>query len=244
MKRFAQVFIERLQWTRLRLLDVYGDASPELAPAAGPDGAAAVRGLRPGAGDRGHLDADARAGRRASRRAVAPGQFVMVYVFGVGEVPISVSGAAIVRHRSCSLSARSARSARAICASEPGASARRPRAVRHRLADRRVRRAQTWSSSPAESGSLRSGPSCYQRSSDRARVRQRRSPLRRPHARRTCSTERSSSAGARSASRRHVTVDAAEPDWRGKVGWCRSSSPARPLRPAARRSPSSAAPRS
>ena len=25
MKRFAQVFVERLQWTRLRLLDVYGD---------------------------------------------------------------------------------------------------------------------------------------------------------------------------------------------------------------------------
>jgi CRP-like cAMP-binding protein len=25
MKRFAQVMIERLQWTRLRLLDVYGD---------------------------------------------------------------------------------------------------------------------------------------------------------------------------------------------------------------------------
>lgn len=27
MKRFAQVFIERLRWTRLRLLDVYGDAA-------------------------------------------------------------------------------------------------------------------------------------------------------------------------------------------------------------------------
>jgi len=26
MKRFAQVLIERLQWTRLRLLDVYGDS--------------------------------------------------------------------------------------------------------------------------------------------------------------------------------------------------------------------------
>ena len=25
MKRFAQVFSERLQWTRLRLLDIYGD---------------------------------------------------------------------------------------------------------------------------------------------------------------------------------------------------------------------------
>lgn len=27
MSRFAQVMIERLQWTRLRLLDVYGDAA-------------------------------------------------------------------------------------------------------------------------------------------------------------------------------------------------------------------------
>lgn len=27
MKRFAQVFIERLRWTRLRLLDVYGDTA-------------------------------------------------------------------------------------------------------------------------------------------------------------------------------------------------------------------------
>jgi CRP/FNR family transcriptional regulator, cyclic AMP receptor protein len=25
MSRFAQILIERLQWTRLRLLDVYGD---------------------------------------------------------------------------------------------------------------------------------------------------------------------------------------------------------------------------
>ena len=28
MSRFAQVLIERLQWTRLRLLDVYGDGRP------------------------------------------------------------------------------------------------------------------------------------------------------------------------------------------------------------------------
>ena len=27
MKRFAQVFIERLKWTRLRLLDIYGDGA-------------------------------------------------------------------------------------------------------------------------------------------------------------------------------------------------------------------------
>ena len=43
MKRFAQVFLERLQWTRLRLLDVYGDRRPELARAR-RDGAGAIRG--------------------------------------------------------------------------------------------------------------------------------------------------------------------------------------------------------
>ena len=36
MKRFAQVLIERLQWTRLRLLDVYGERRRLSAPAPGP----------------------------------------------------------------------------------------------------------------------------------------------------------------------------------------------------------------
>jgi|SRR5581483_564999 len=47
---------------------------------------------------------------------IAPGQFMMVYVFGVGEVPISVSGGPLV------LTVRSVGAvSRAICAAEPDA---------------------------------------------------------------------------------------------------------------------------
>ena len=53
--------------------------------------------------------------------AVAPGQFMMVYVFGVGEVPISVSGPPN-RPDSVVLTVRSVGAVtRAVCASDPGA---------------------------------------------------------------------------------------------------------------------------
>jgi NAD(P)H-flavin reductase len=52
---------------------------------------------------------------------VAPGQFVMVYVFGVGEVPISVSGAT-GEPGPVVLTVRAVGAVtRALCASEPGA---------------------------------------------------------------------------------------------------------------------------
>jgi NAD(P)H-flavin reductase len=54
--------------------------------------------------------------------AVAPGQFVMVYAFGVGEVPISVSGPPDQPGASVVLTVRDVGAVtRAICASEPGA---------------------------------------------------------------------------------------------------------------------------
>lgn len=53
--------------------------------------------------------------------AVAPGQFVMVYVFGIGEVPISVSGA-LDRPAPLVLTVRAVGAvSEAICASTPGA---------------------------------------------------------------------------------------------------------------------------
>jgi anaerobic sulfite reductase subunit B len=53
--------------------------------------------------------------------AVAPGQFVMVYVFGIGEVPISVSGASGERGPVV-LTVRAVGAVTdAICAAEPGA---------------------------------------------------------------------------------------------------------------------------
>ena len=54
-----------------------------------------------------HVDARARAASTAGALAPAPGQFTMLYAFGVGEVPISVSGDA-ERRRSCTRSAPSA----------------------------------------------------------------------------------------------------------------------------------------
>jgi NAD(P)H-flavin reductase len=54
--------------------------------------------------------------------AVAPGQFVMVYVFGVGEVPISVSGPPQQPGEPVVLTVRDVGAVtHAICASEPGA---------------------------------------------------------------------------------------------------------------------------
>jgi anaerobic sulfite reductase subunit B len=54
--------------------------------------------------------------------AVAPGQFVMVYAFGVGEVPISVSGSPEEPGEPVVLTIRDVGAVtRAICASEPGA---------------------------------------------------------------------------------------------------------------------------
>ena len=93
----------------------------------------AVPGAPTGAGDRRHLDARARAATATARSRSRPGQFSMLYAFGVGEVPISVSGdpdrpGAARAHRP-----RGRRGhARRICAAEPGARARRARAVRQR----------------------------------------------------------------------------------------------------------------
>ena len=52
--------------------------------------------------------------------AVAPGQFMMVYVFGIGEVPISVSGPPDRPGRSCCTVRAVGAVTNAICASEPG----------------------------------------------------------------------------------------------------------------------------
>ena len=69
---------------------------------------------------RGHLDADVRAGRAAGRRRSRPGQFMMVYAFGIGEVPISVSGAS-GRHGPVVLTVRAVGAvSSAICAATPG----------------------------------------------------------------------------------------------------------------------------
>ena len=72
MKRFAQVLIERLQWTRLRLLDLYGSGRRLTSPPRGADGAACRSRSRRAARDARHLDAGALEpldGEAAGRRA-------------------------------------------------------------------------------------------------------------------------------------------------------------------------------
>ena len=120
-----------------------------------------VRETQPG--DRRHVDAGSRAGRRASSSRSSPGQFVMVYVFGDRRGADLRERAAARAHRA----ARSERSARAICASEPGRRARHPRPVRHACGRSRSARAQTSSSSRAASAWRRSGRSSTTPSNER-----------------------------------------------------------------------------
>ena len=95
MSRFVPVIVERLQATRLRLLDVYGHVAARLTLSGRrtPMLPTLVPGRRQAPGD------STTPGRSSSSRSTAtaspsssPGQFTMLYAFGAGEVPISVSG--------------------------------------------------------------------------------------------------------------------------------------------------------
>lgn len=93
---------------------------PELAPTVGPMVPApfAVRDRTRETADTWSLVLEPLDG---AQPAVAPGQFVMVYVFGIGEVPISVSGA-LDRPAPLLLTVRAVGPvSTAICASPPGA---------------------------------------------------------------------------------------------------------------------------
>ena len=122
-----------------------------------------VTGTPPG--DRRHLDARARARRRRPGDGLPPGQFNMLYAFGVGEVPISISGdpsgGGPLEHTVRAVGPVSA----AICRAPARRAARRPRPLRQLLAASRRRPAATSSSSPAASAWRR----CARPSSRRSR---------------------------------------------------------------------------
>ena len=95
-------------------------AAPELAPDAGAQSprAFAVRDRVRETADTWTLTLEPVEGESP---AIDPGQFVMVYAFGVGEVPISVSGA-VGRPAPVVLTVRAVGAVtNAICAAEPGA---------------------------------------------------------------------------------------------------------------------------
>ena len=153
MKRFAQVMIERLQATRLRLLDVYGDvARLSRSPARGPmvPRPFAVRDRAPETADTWTLEP--RAARRRAAARSAPGQFMMLYAFGVGEVPISVSGAPDRRRPRRAHHPRRRRGDRGDLRARAGRRARPARPVRQRPGRSTRRRAPTSWSSPAGIG--------------------------------------------------------------------------------------------
>ena len=107
---------------------------------------------------------------------VGPGQFTMLYAFGVGEVPISVSGAPLVQ------TIRAVGSVtRALCASRPGHGRRRARAFRDELAGR-----ASEGERPADRRRRGRPPACAAGAVPRARppcgLRPGDPPLRRPHA--------------------------------------------------------------
>jgi anaerobic sulfite reductase subunit B len=95
-------------------------AAAELRPAPGPMAPVPFR-VRDRVRDTADTWTQTLAGPDGGGPAVAPGQFVMVYVFGVGEVPISVSGAT-GRPAPVVLTVRNVGAVTsALCASEPGA---------------------------------------------------------------------------------------------------------------------------
>ena len=99
-----------------------------------------------------HVDARLEPADATALARFAPGQFAMLYAFGAGEVPISVSAHPAATARSCTRSAPSARSTAALCAAQPGDVARRARPVRDAAGRWRRPRAATWWSSPAGIG--------------------------------------------------------------------------------------------
>ena len=125
----------------------------------------------------------------------APGQFNMLYAFGVGEVPISISGDPRTTGPLLHTIRAVGKVTRALCDAEPGRVPRRARALRQRLAgagrrgQRRGARRRRHRAGAAAAGALpRACPPRALRPGGPA--------LRRPQARGTCSSAASWSAGA------------------------------------------------
>ena len=101
MQRVAQVMYQRLQSARIRMLDLYGAGHGRLtwrtAPSPVPPSGDPmvprpfrVAGVRRDTHDT--VDAGPASPRRRAAWRSRPGQFTMLQAFGVGEVPISISG--------------------------------------------------------------------------------------------------------------------------------------------------------
>ena len=181
---------------------------------------APFRVASPPARDARHVDARARARRGRAAARSRPGQFTMLYAFGVGEVPISVSGDAggpARPHGARGRRGHRRRSARR----EPGAvlGVRGPfgNALAGRGGRRRRRRRDRRRRASA---SRRCARRSTQLLADRARLRRGGAALRQPHARPTSlyRARARALARARSTSRSTSPSTRADGGWRGKVG--------------------------
>ena len=165
----------------------------------------------------------------------------MLYAFGVGEVPISVSGdidGGRLVHTVRAVGAVT----QAICASQPGRGARRARAVRQRLAGRARPRAATSSSSRAASASRRCARRVYHAARATARDYGEVALLYGAARPATCSSPRSSSAGAAGSTSRSTSPSTRADDGLARqVGVVPKLIARRAVRPRRRRSRWSAA---
>ena len=150
------------------------------------------------------------------------------------------ASAAIRRDRaaSCTPSALSAPSARAITELEAGRRARRARAVRHRLADRGGRRQGCRDRGRRPRPRAAAARPSIDVLANRDALRPRRPAVRQRAARTTsCIATSSSNGGARLDIDVEVTVDHADADWHGNVGVVTTLIRARELRSARTPSP-------
>ena len=138
LKRFAQIMEQRLEATRLQLLDVYAVSTMSTAIATSRSRSDAphpycVRDVAKETPDTFTLTLEPENGDRRQVR-LQPGQFSMLWVFGVGELPISISGDP-AKHRPiwCTPSLRR-QATHALVSQKRRRQRRRARPVRDRLA--------------------------------------------------------------------------------------------------------------
>ena len=208
------LMLERLQATRLRLLDVYGTTRGAMSTMTPQR----VHGHRTRGRRRPTRGRSSSAPTVTQRTEFAPGQFNMLYAFGHGESAISISGDPA---RDDPLDAHRARGRpddRGDLPRAAGRRARRARPVRQRVAGRSRPRAATSSSSPAASASRR----CGRRSARCSPRRERYGRVAVLYGGRSPDLllYRSELEGwqAREDVEFAVTVDAAGRDWSGRVG--------------------------
>ncbi len=136
LKRFCQIVERRLEATRLQLLDVYGSRRVIMAAAVANDPMLPqphrVRQVVKETPDTFTLTLEPPDG--AGETAFRPGQFSMLWVFGVGELPISISGDPAERDRLVYTVRSVGKATHAFVGSEVGRQRRRARSVWDRLA--------------------------------------------------------------------------------------------------------------